>query len=122
MNPFVLGALAIAALAMLTRKPKPTAAKITTASVKVPTSTGTAAATISLPKPTTITFPSSDIDYLNDAESESLLNDSLDDLYAEAIGSNHKVFIQAAAARLAASGDDRAIELAGRSATKDEHP
>lgn len=121
MNPFVIGGLLLAGWALLARKSTP--ATSTSVKVKVPTSTGTAAATISLPKPTTITFPTSDVDFLNDAESQSLINDSLDDIYEEAIGSNHKIFIQAAAARLAASGDARAVELATKSATmKDAEP
>lgn len=116
MNPLLIAGLLLAAWALLAKK-STSATTSSTASVKVPTSTGTAAATVTLPKPTTITFPTSDIDYLNDAESQSLLNDSLDDVYAEAIGSNHKIFIQAAAARLAASGDARSVELATKSAT-----
>lgn len=122
MNPFLIGGLLLAGWALFAKKSTP-AAKTATATVKVPTSTGTAAATISLPKPTTITFPTSDVDFLNEAESQSLIDDSLDDIYAEAIGSNHKIFIQAAAARLAASGDSRAVELATKAATmKDEQP
>lgn len=116
MNPLLIAGLLLAGWALLAKK-STSATTSSTASVKVPTSTGTAAATVALPKPTTITFPTSDVDYLNDTESQMLLNDSLDDIYAEAIGSNHKIFIQAAAARLAASGDARSVELATKSAT-----
>jgi hypothetical protein len=55
-----------------------------------------------------------DLSLLNDMQSEILATGSLDEIYREAMSSYHRAFITAAAARLAASGDSRAIKLVAR--------
>lgn len=120
MNWFLIGGAA-AALYLLTRKSEPAASGL---SVKVPTSSGTATVKVSIPstkpvaaKTTTSSVPIvPDVNLLNDSETGILIDGTPDDIFNEAMGSYHKAFIVAAAARLAAMGDSRSIELAARAA------
>lgn len=119
MNPWLLIGGAAAALYLFTRKSEPAQGGL---SVKVPTSSGTATVKVSIPsaKPTatktTSSTPAPDSQYLTDYETGLLIDGSADDIYEAAMASYYKVFIAAAAARLAAMGDPRSVELAAHAA------
>lgn len=60
-------------------------------------------------------FPPVNLQLLNDEETRTLAEGSANEIYDEAIGSNHPPFVSAAAARLATMNDPRAITLATQS-------
>jgi hypothetical protein len=120
MNPWLLLGGAAAAFWLFSRKSEPSPA---TVALKVPTSTGAATVKVVIPsttKKTTTQAPASvvvpDVNLLNDAETGILIDGTPDDIFNEAMGSYHKAFLLAAAAKLASMGDSRSIELAARAA------
>ena len=127
MNPLLIIGALIAAALMLAKKstPKTTAPA---ASVVLPTATAPGKVTIDTGTPSKVLTPPvvvqvpSAADYparaasnpdvsLTYEEQQSLESDLPDDLYREAMASNHQVYVAAAAAVLAARGDTRSGDL-----------